>query len=61
MVRLRATITMTGELRGIQVIQGDPLLVPAALKAVKQWRYEPTLLNSEPVEVIADINLSFYP
>jgi protein TonB len=61
MVRLRAIIAKTGELRDIQVIQGDPLLIPAALKAVKQWRYEPTLLNSEPVEVITDIHLSFYP
>jgi protein TonB len=61
MVRLRATITKTGELRDIQVLQVDPLLIPAALKAVKQWRYEPTLLNSEPVEVITDIKLSFYP
>jgi outer membrane biosynthesis protein TonB len=35
------------------------LLVQAALAAVKTWRYQPTLLNSEPVEVLTEIDVTF--
>jgi protein TonB len=41
------------------VISGHPLLVQAALDAVRQWVYKPTLLNSEPVEVEAPIDVNF--
>jgi TonB family protein len=58
-VRLRAVITKTGEPRDFEVLKGDPLRIPAALNAAKQWRYTPCLLNSEPVEVITDLELSF--
>ena len=58
-VSLLAVITRQGELRNLEVLKGDPLLIPAALKAVKQWRYTPCLLNSEPVNVIAFLDLSF--
>jgi protein TonB len=59
-VSFRAPVTKTGELRNIEVLKGDPLLIPAALKAVKQWRYTPCLLfNSEPVEIITQIDLNF--
>ena len=40
-------------------ISGHPLLVPAALEAVKQWVYQPTLLNGEPVEVVTEIDVNF--
>jgi protein TonB len=40
-------------------MSGHPLLAPAALEAVKQWRYQPTLLNDEPVEVITQIDVNF--
>ena len=42
-----------------EVISGHPLLVPAALEAVKQWVYQPTLLNGEPVEVVTQIDVNF--
>ncbi len=58
-VRLRAVITETGELRNIEVLEGDPLLVPAALTAVRQWRYAPCLMNSEPLEVVTPIDVHF--
>lgn len=58
-VRLRAVITKTGEVRILEVLKGDPVLVPAALSAAKQWRYIPCLLNAEAVEVITIIELSF--
>jgi protein TonB len=41
------------------VVSGNPLLVPAALAAVKQWLYKPTFLNGQPVEVIAPIDVIF--
>jgi periplasmic protein TonB len=41
------------------VINGDPLLVSAAIDAVKQWRYKPTLLNGKPVEVDTVVTVTF--
>lgn len=58
-VKLRAVIAKTGELRNIEVLEGDPLLVPAALTAVRQWRYAPCLMNSEPLEVVTPIDVNF--
>jgi protein TonB len=58
-VRLRGLLTKTGVPRNLQVTSGDPMLVPAALAAVRQWRYEPTRLNGEPVEVITQIDVDF--
>jgi periplasmic protein TonB len=40
-------------------VSGHPLLVPAALQAVKEWRYQPTLLNGTPVEVITTVDVTF--
>jgi protein TonB len=41
------------------VISGHPLLIEAALDAVRKWRYRPTLLNGEPVEVDTTISVLF--
>lgn len=58
-VRLVAIIGRDGAIRNLQVTAGHPLLVPAAVEAVKQWLYLPTLLNQEPVEVITQIDVNF--
>lgn len=58
-VQLVGTIGRDGAVRDLRVIEGHPLLVQAALSAVKQWLYSPTLLNGEPVEVIAPIEVNF--
>ena len=58
-VRLRAVVTAKGDLRDIEVLQGDPILVTAALRAVKQWRYVPTLLNGQAIEVKTQIDVPF--
>src|SRR5579859_3627972 len=50
-VHLRALIAVDGSIESLQVIDGDPLLIQSALDAVGQWRYRPTLLNGNPVEV----------
>jgi len=58
-VRLHAIIAKNGSVEQLTVESGHPLLVQAALDAVKQWRYQPTLLNGEPVEVDTEIDVIF--
>ena len=58
-VRLHAIISKEGAIKELSVISGHPLLVRAALDAVQQWRYRPTLLNGEPVEVDTTIDVIF--
>jgi protein TonB len=58
-VKLNAVIAPDGSIMNLSVASGHPLLVPAALDAVRQWRYRPTLLNGEPVEVITQIDVNF--
>lgn len=58
-VLLNATIGTDGAIQNLQVISGHPLLVPAALEAVKQWVYKPTLQNGKPVEVVTRITVNF--
>jgi periplasmic protein TonB len=58
-VRLRAIISRDGRITSLKVISGHPLLVQAALDAVGQWRYRPTLLSGEPAEVETFITVFF--
>jgi TonB family protein len=58
-VAFSVVIGKDGNIAQIQVKSGHPLLVPPALEAVKQWTYQPTLLNGEPVEVQTDIEVPF--
>jgi protein TonB len=58
-VRLEGILTKEGTIRNLQVLSGPPLLIRAALEAVQQWVYKPTLLNGVPVEVIAPIDVVF--
>jgi protein TonB len=58
-VVLRAIIDKAGIIQDLQLVSGHPMLVPAALAAVKEWRYRPYLLNGEPVEVETTITVHF--
>ncbi len=58
-VKIRATIGTDGLVKDYVVVSGSPLLVRAALDAVRQWRYRPTKLNGEPVEVETLITVNF--
>jgi protein TonB len=58
-VRLNAIIGKDGTIQNLTVASGHPLLVPAAMEAVKQWVYQPTLLNGEAVEVVTQIDVNF--
>jgi periplasmic protein TonB len=58
-VVIQAVISRNGAIEKLQLISGHPLLVDAALDAVKQWRYRPYLLNGEAVEVETQITVNF--
>ena len=58
-VELMATIGKTGNISQIKVLSGDKELALAAIAAVKQWKYKPYLLNSEPVEIQTQITVKF--
>jgi protein TonB len=58
-VRFNAIIGRDGTIQNLTLVTGHPLLVPSAQDAVKQWVYQPTLLNGEPVEVITIIDVNF--
>jgi protein TonB len=58
-VLLKAIISKEGAITELQVVSGHPILVPAAVDAVKQWRYRPYLLNGEPVEVETYVTVTF--
>lgn len=58
-VRLEAVISRSGTIESLQVMSGHPLLTQAALDAVRQWVYQPTLLNTVPVEVVTQIEVNF--
>jgi protein TonB len=58
-VELRGVLGIDGRIHEVQVISGHPLLVKAAVEAVMQWVYRPTILNGQPVEVQAPITVNF--
>jgi periplasmic protein TonB len=58
-VILQALISKEGSITNLQLVSGHPMLAPAAIEAVKQWRYRPYLLNGEPVEVETTIQVNF--
>lgn len=58
-VILHAIIAKDGTIQELSVVSGPPLLQRAALDAVKQWRYKPTLLNTQPVQVDTTITVIF--
>jgi protein TonB len=58
-VVLDATISKYGDIENLQIISGHPMLAPAAIEAVKQWKYKPYLLNGEAVAVVAPVQVNF--
>lgn len=50
-VELRAVIATDGTIKSLQVVSGDPMFYQSAMGAVRQWRYMPTILNGQPVEI----------
>jgi len=58
-VLLQAEISTEGTIENLHLISGHPMLAPAAIEAVKQWRYKPYILNGEPVPVETQITVIF--
>jgi len=58
-VVLHALISKDGSIENLTLISGHPMLAPAAIDAVKQWKYRPYLLNGEPVEVETEVQVNF--
>ena len=58
-VELRARVGRTGGVIGVTPVSGPWLLFPAAVNAVREWRYEPTYVNGDPAETLADVTIVF--
>ena len=58
-VVLEAVISKAGVIENLRLVSGHPMLVSAAIEAVRQWRYRPYILNSEPIEVETQITVNF--
>jgi periplasmic protein TonB len=58
-VVLQAIISKQGTIENLTLVTGHPMLAPAAIDAVRQWRYRPYILNNEPVEVETQITVNF--
>ena len=58
-VVLHAIIAKNGTIKNLTLVRGHPMLVGAAMQAVRNWRYHPTLLNNQPVEVDTEIVVNF--
>jgi protein TonB len=58
-VLLTAIIATDGSVQQLDVKSGHPLLASSAIQAVMQWKYRPTLLNGQPVEVVTSIHINF--
>jgi protein TonB len=59
-VLLQATISKAGVIENLRAVQGHPILIQAAMDAVKQWKYKPYILNGEAVEVETTIRVQFH-
>jgi len=58
-VELHAIISTTGTIKSLEVISGDPLFIQSALAAVHEWRYRPTILNGQSIEVDTRITVIY--
>jgi TonB family protein len=58
-VVLKAVINKTGDVESLELVSGHPMLAPAAIEAVKQWKYRPYLLNGNAVAVETQVVVNF--
>jgi protein TonB len=58
-VVLEATVDKSGGVRAVRVVRGHSILDDAAIAAVKQWRYQPLMLNGEPMEFVLTVTVNF--
>jgi TonB family protein len=60
-VKVRNTIGELGQVLEVKLVSGSTSLLPAAMSAIRQWRYKPTLLNKRPIQVQQDVTIEFRP
>lgn len=60
-IRVRATISQLGQVRDVKFLSGSPSVLPATMRAIRQWRYRPSLLDRRPVEAQQDVTIAFRP
>ena len=58
-VRLQVNISKSGGVESVKVLSGDPMLAPAAVAAVKQWKYTPSRLNGEIMAMQTWVSVTF--
>ncbi|MGB2634377.1 MAG: energy transducer TonB [Candidatus Acidiferrum sp.] len=58
-VELHAIISTDGSIQSLEVITGDPLFIQSAMSAVREWRYRPTILDGQPIEVDTHITVVY--
>ena len=58
-VELHARIATDGSIQSLEVVSGDPMFFQSAFEAVRQWRYRPTILNGQPVEIDTRITVIY--
>ncbi len=58
-VDLMATVSPNGDVIGIRVLSGLPLLADSAMDAVERWKYKPYSVNGAPVEFTTEITVKF--
>ena len=59
-VLLKAVIDRQGNITNIELVRGDPILAESAIKAVKQWKYRPYILNGEAIEAETTVKIQYY-
>lgn len=59
-VVIAALISKEGVIENLRVLSGHPMLIPATISAVKQWRYRPYILNGDPIQVDTQITVNFF-
>jgi TonB family protein len=60
-VKVRTTIGTFGQVEDIKLVSGSVSLLPAAMSAIRLWRYKPTLINNRPVQAQQDVTIEFRP
>jgi hypothetical protein len=60
-IRVRATIGQFGQVQEVKLLSGSRALLPATTRAVRRWRYTPTLLDKRPVQAQQDLTIEFCP
>ena len=56
---MSASISELGNVETVELVSGDPTLAPAAIEAVKQWKYKPFLLNGTPMTMLTQVAVDF--